>query len=269
MKNKYKNNEIDLFSLIDNFLKNKKKFAVIIAIGILITVVSHKFKKPFEAKYNILFKLEEISLNEEQKFEQLNSALKYMNKMKNVSNDPAIYLDRKNLFKVFSIMFEDQWIANDLNNEIKTFDYELTQEQKLISDKSSINLKISSSEGSSAKWGDFIEKNFKIANENTRIYMSNKIQDLIKFYNEISTDSEKDQIKKIITQFEEGLNSSPLKHPDKFIAANLKDNPIIKLTNLSEKGMELYEKILVSIIFSFIFTSLYIAIENKLKKRKK
>ena len=269
MKNKYKETEIDLFSLIDNFLNNKKKFAVIIAIGILITVVSDKFKKPFESEYNILFHLEEISLSEEQKFHQVNNALKYISVMGEIGDDNATYLGRRNLFKVFTRMFEDLLIINYSDNETKILDYEITQGQKLLFGKSSIDLNISSNEGSSAKWNDFIKKNLKIANENSRIYMINKVEDLIKFYNEMSEDNKKDQIKKIIKLYEEGFNSSPLKHPDKFIAAEIKDGPIIKLTNLREKGMELYEKILVSIIFSVIFSSLYVAIENKFKKRKK
>lgn len=268
MKNKFKDTEIDLFSLIDNFLKNKKKFAVIITIGILLTVVGHKLKKPYQKEYITLLLLEEVSLSEEQKFDQLNNALKFITSKKEISEDIEIYVNRENLFKVFTIMFEEMLDMDSLDNEIKTLDYEITQGKKFHS-KSSVIFKISSNEGDSAKWDDFIKKNFKIANENSRIYMINKIQDLIKFYNLVSPDKDKDQIKKINKQFEEGLNGSPLKDPDKFIAAEIKDSPIIKLTNLGEKGMELYEKILVSIIFSLIFGSLYVAIEKKFKKRKK
>lgn len=67
--------EIDLYSIAMIIFKNKLKLFLIVIIGIILSIIHEKNQKPFTPIYEISLEFEEISLLNQQKYDELNNNL--------------------------------------------------------------------------------------------------------------------------------------------------------------------------------------------------
>jgi len=208
MKKNNQINEIDLYFAAYFIFKNRLILMSAIVIGIILTILYENFKKPFTPIYEITGIIEEISLFEQQKYEELNNHLKFYKSNylpyfpgfgTEETLDELTTSNKNYKFRVIDQIFNEsrQRYYNNLDTidseflmglfvrifqeQTSLLDYNVvivdTEEQKgdsKFKSNSSLKIKLFSKEGNLETWKEILQDEVDKINENVRIFLFNK-----------------------------------------------------------------------------------------------
>ena len=239
MNTKNINTEIDLYSIAMIIFKNKIKLFLIVIIGIILAIIHEINEKPFTPIYELTIKLEENSLMEQQKYDQLNNNIKLSNSY------PKYFRNPKSSFEIEDVI--NEMLLNKFLNPEKQNEYDEINSKLLLSyfsrflldelqssnfdekfeklevievpiyksdignlESSLIQIKLVSDNGDLETWKEFFLNQYKKVNENVRVFLFNKLEaDIINmqqnydyYLNEIKAlDTVKQELKNLSNNF--------------------------------------------------------------------
>lgn len=213
--NKSKDNtEVDLYYIFSIILKNKKKLILIVIIGIILSLINEKFKKPSKPTYEIQAQIQNITLFQEQNYSSLNNYLDFYkqeyfetyltlyNLRNNISNDKLNYINSKksdqfynpNLAPISSKYLLDLFsrIFNENISDFSDLGIENIKAEVVRLDNASFEqlqnysfqIKIVSSIGNLETWEKKLKNQISKINEDVRIFLLNQFKNEILYLKE-------------------------------------------------------------------------------------
>ena len=308
MNTKKISTEIDLGSIIRLILKNKLKLFLIVIIGITLSLINEKLKKPLEPNYEISTIVENITLFNEQKYSSLNNFIEFdenidlfnsysldknlirldkdlvSNRYDGRQNLEITQISSKYLLDLFNRIFNEK-ISSFQNLNIKDIKTKIISEDDLNNqgfENFKIQILIVSNNGDLEAWKKYLQNQIIKTNEDVRNFLANLFQNEILnmkqnhefILNNISLIDESDPKLEIlssnlINRLTNAFNSSPIYDPETFFAVKIpKNENNVKIIDTSPKKMDIKMLILISIITSFIIGIIYILVEESLIKTK-
>lgn len=283
MKTIKTNSEIDLSNIIKNIVKNRVKLFIIVIITISITIAYEKNKKPFVPLYEVSLEVREISLIEEQQYYDLNNNFKLMTSYLNNKNiefnyENDVLVNAKILLEMFVSLFEDHALEYFYNKKIGISNFEVTiKDNESDYNQKTIILKFNTDEGNLEIWNESFQNIYDAVNDQTRSILIVKIRSFINSLNTFALNINfypegeimaLDNMKDYINRHDSIIKKSPINNLEQFKSAKMK-LPTVKIINKNEKGRNLKEKILISIIISLILFIIYVYIEDIIRNEKK
>lgn len=284
MKTIKTNSEIDLSNIIKNIVKNRVKLFIIVIITISITIAHEKNKKPFVPLYEASLEVREISLIEEQQYYDLNNNFKLMisylnNKKIEFNYEDNVLVNAKILSGMFVSLFEDYALEYFYNKNISVSNFEvIIKDNELDFNQKTIIFKFNTDEGNLEIWNESFQNIYDAVNAQTRNILIAKIKSFTNSLNTIILNNNNiypegeiislDNMKDYIIRHDSIIKKSPLNNLEQFSSAKMK-LPTVKIINKNEKGKNLKEKILISIIISLILFIIYVYIEDIIRNEKK
>ena len=208
------NTEVDLYYIFNIILKNKKKLILIVIIGIILSLINEKFKKPSKPTYEIQAKIQNITLFQEQNYSSLNNYLDFYkqeyfetfltlyNLRDNISNDRLNYIDSKKsdqfynanlapisskyLLDLFSRIFNEN-ISDFSDLSIENIEAEVVRLDNASFEQLqnySFQIKIVSSIGNLETWEKKLKNQISKINEDVRIFLLNQFKNEILYLKE-------------------------------------------------------------------------------------